>query len=61
MLAAAILALAACSNRDVPPTQGAERPDWLPIQPEQYERYPVPDSWRDNLAQATRIVAAPSA
>lgn len=61
MLALALLALAACSNRDVPPTQGAERPDWLPIQPEQYERYHVPDSWRENLARRPRILAAPPA
>jgi hypothetical protein len=61
MLAAALLALAACSNRDVPPTQGAERPDWLPIQPEHYERYPVPESWRENLAQRLRSLAAPPA
>lgn len=50
--AVTLLALAACADRSIPADQSTERPDWLPVQPEHYERYPVPDEWRDeNLAK----------
>lgn len=46
--AALLLALAGCANRAIPANQGSDRPDWLPIQPERYERLPAPEQW--NLA-----------
>jgi len=49
LLPVMLLALAGCATNDqLPVTRGAERPAWLPVQPEQYERYPVPEAWRDD-------------
>ena len=40
-----LLALAACANRGIPANQSSERPDWLPVQPDHYDRYPAPEDW----------------